>query len=68
MTENAIGREKKLCKLYTEPKYINKYLKTKRADYLEIEARKLAEDARADPFLALKKRIPPTMGKTPIET
>jgi hypothetical protein len=38
-------------------------LKEKRADYIEKEAKKVAEEAKADPFLALKKRTPQTTGE-----
>jgi dihydroneopterin aldolase len=43
-------------------------LKEKRADYLEKEAKKLAEEAKADPYLVLKKRTPLTTGEITTET
>ncbi|PSN42778.1 hypothetical protein C0J52_18131 [Blattella germanica] len=37
-------------------------LRNKRADYMEKEARRTAEDARKDPFVALKRRHMPNAG------
>ena len=43
-------------------------LKGKREEYIEKEAKKLAEEAKKDPILALKKRASTTIGEIPIET
>ncbi|KAJ4428050.1 hypothetical protein ANN_24064 [Periplaneta americana] len=38
-------------------------IKRKREEYIEKEARKLAEDAKSNPFIALRKRISPIAGE-----
>ena len=43
-------------------------LKTKRAEFIETEAKELAEQAKTDPFLALRRKQTPKAREIPIET
>ena len=48
--------------------HTKKLIKEKRADYIEKEARRQADDATIDPFIVLRRGRPATSNEIPMET
>lgn len=62
------GREEDLKNYAEKRKIYKQLLKTTRAAFTEDEAKRIAEEARADPYIALRKRNRVKTNEIPIET
>lgn len=62
------GREEDLKNYAEKRKVYKQLLKTTRAAFTEEEAKRIAEEARADPYIALRKRNRTNTNEIPIET